>query len=89
MDDNSTVRGIMKRGVKTCATKHAPYLASTNNHLSIRKSNKISGGKVLYFRSYQPKASPRGGGGQSPRAFRVKNINILINGIYHLRVTIN
>ena len=38
----------------------------------IRKSHKISGGKTLYFRSYQQKTSRGGGGGNTPlSAFRV------------------
>ena len=42
---------------------------------NIRKSRKISSGKALYFRSYQPKPS-RGGGGGDPSAFRVKYFNL-------------
>ena len=34
-----------------------------NSTFNIRKSHKISSGKALYFRSYQPKTSPGGGGG--------------------------
>ena len=44
--------------------------------IKIGKSYKISSRKILYFRSYQPKASRVGGGrgrgGDTPSAFRVK-----------------
>ena len=36
-----------------------------NSTFNIRKSHKISGGKALYFRSYQPKTSR--GGWKTPR----------------------
>ena len=37
-----------------------------NSALNIRKSYKISNGKDLYYRSYQPKASRGGGGWKTP-----------------------
>ena len=48
---------------------NAPIL----NRINIRKSHKISSGKALYVRSYQPKNLTGGrGGGNTPSAFRVK-----------------
>ena len=49
------------------------FLICPNFTFSIRKSHKISIGKALYFRSYQPITS-RGGGVENtlPSAFRVK-----------------
>ena len=50
------------------------FLFCTNSTFNIRKVHKISSGKALYFRSYQPKNS-RGVGGwwKTPSsAFRVK-----------------
>ena len=49
------------------------FLFCPNSTFNIRKSHKISSGKALYFRSYQPKTS-RGGGGKHPpsSALRVK-----------------
>ena len=50
-----------------------------NSTFNMRKSHKLSGGKALYFRSYQPKTSRGGGGGggegwnlHPSSAFRVK-----------------
>ena len=45
-----------------------------NSTFNIRKSHKISGGKALYFRSYQAKPHGGGGGGGEghPSSFRVK-----------------
>ena len=43
-----------------------------NSAFSIGKSRKIYSRKALYFRSYQPKTSRRGGGKHPPSAFRVK-----------------
>ena len=39
-------------------------LSFPNSAFNIRKSYKISNGKALYFRNYQPKTSP--GGGKHP-----------------------
>ena len=41
------------------------FLFCPNSTFDIRKSHKISSGKALYFRSYQPKTS-RGGGVETP-----------------------
>ena len=41
-----------------------------NSAFNMGKSCKISSGKALYFRSYQPETS--WGGGKHPSAFRVK-----------------
>ena len=53
------------------------FLLCPDSTFNIRKSHKISSGKALYFRSYQPGTSPGGGGGgggetHTPSAFRVK-----------------
>ena len=50
------------------------HLFGPNSIFNIRKSHKISGGKALYFRSYQQETSPGGGGGGALHsAFRVKH----------------
>ena len=46
-----------------------------NSAFNIRKSYKISSRKALYFRSYQPKTSRRGGKHPLPSASRVKLIH--------------
>ena len=43
------------------------FLFCPSSTFNIRKSHKISGGKALYFRSYQPKTSRGGGGGEPPQ----------------------
>ena len=43
------------------------FLFCPNSTFNIRKSQKISGGKALYFRSYQQKTLPGGGGGGQPQ----------------------
>ena len=48
------------------------FLFCPNSTFNNRKSHKISSGKALYFRSYQPKIS-QGWGGTPPSAFRVKD----------------
>ena len=49
------------------------FLFFPNSAFNIRKSYKISSRKALYFRSYQPKTSRRGGKHPPPpSAFRVK-----------------
>ena len=45
-------------------------LSCPNSTFNIRKSHRISSGKALYFRSYQPK--PSQGEHPLPSAFRVK-----------------
>ena len=55
--------------------KFRKILLFPNSAFNIRKSYKISSRKALYFKSYQPKTSRRGGGGveNTPlSAFRVK-----------------
>ena len=47
------------------------FLFCPNSTFNIRKSHKISSGKPLYFRSFQLKTSP-GGGGDSPSTFSVR-----------------
>ena len=42
------------------------FLFFPNSIFNIRKSHKISSGKALYFRSYQPKTSREGGGKHPP-----------------------
>ena len=42
------------------------FIFCPNSTFNIRKSHKISSGKALYFRSYQPKTSSGGGGGGHP-----------------------
>ena len=55
-------------------SKFRKFLFCPNSKFNIRKSHKISSGKALYFRSYQPKTSRRVGVENTPRpsAFRVK-----------------
>ena len=50
------------------------FLFCPNSTFNIRKSKKISIGKALYFRSYQPKPSRGGGNTPFPSVFRVKSI---------------
>ena len=45
------------------------FLSFPNSTFNIRKIHKISGGKALYFRRYQPKTSR---GDHPPSVFRVK-----------------
>ena len=56
------------------------FLSCPNSTFNIRKKHKISSGKALYFRSYQPKTSWGGGGGggrEHPlNAFRVNILKI-------------
>ena len=49
-------------------SKFRKNLFFPNSAFNIRKSCKVSNGKALYFRSYQPKTSR---GGHPPSAFRV------------------
>ena len=42
------------------------FLFCPNSIFNIRKSHKISCGKALYFRSYEPKPHEGGGGGKHP-----------------------
>ena len=58
------------------------FLFCPNSTFNIRKSHKMSSGKALYFRSYQPKTSRGGGSEKHPpplSAFRVKVQSVLIN----------
>ena len=48
------------------------FLFFPNSIFNIRKSHKISCGKALYFRSYEPKPHEGGGWKTPPSAFRVK-----------------
>ena len=52
------------------------FLFCPNSTFYIRKSHKISSGKVLYFRSYQPRTS-REWNPPPPSAFRVNSVNFL------------
>ena len=56
------------------------FLFCPNSTFNIRKSHKISCGKSLYFRSYQPKTS-RGCVENTPSAFRVK-LGTVVKGHY-------
>ena len=47
-------------------SKFRKNLFFPNSAFNIRKSYKVSKGKALYFRSYQPKTSRRGGGKHPP-----------------------
>ena len=50
------------------------FLFCPSSTFNIRKSHKISGGKALYFRSYQPKTSRGGGDTPSvPLGLTIKN----------------
>ena len=44
------------------------FLFCPNSTFNIRKSHKISSGKALYFRSYQPKTSRGGGVENTPQS---------------------
>ena len=46
--------------------KFRNFLFGPNSIFNIRKSHKISGGKALYFRSYQQETSLEGGGWRPP-----------------------
>ena len=43
------------------------FVFCPNSTFNIRKSHKISSGKAVYFRSYQPKSSRGGGGATTPK----------------------
>ena len=72
------------------------FLFCPNSTFNIGKIHKISSGKALYFRSYQPKnltGGGGGGGGGHTSAFRVKGkiinfhfLYLYLNKIWVLRV---
>ena len=64
-------------------SKFQKFLFCPNFTCNIRKSHKISSGKALYFRSYQPKTSrgwkhPTTPPPPPPNAFKVKDANFTV-----------
>ena len=55
------------------------FLFCLNSTFNIRKSHQISGGKALYFRSYQPKTSREL---EIPSAFRVNGADFHLEFIW-------